>query len=102
MVYTCAMKKLEKTDEYHDWFNCLSDSLVKARIQVRIDRLQDGNAGDVAPVGEGVSELRLHFGSGWRVYYTERNGEIIILLAGGNKSTQAKDIKLALILARNL
>ena len=64
--------------------------------------MQDGNAGDVAPVDEGVSELRLHFGSGWRVYYTERNGEIIILLAGGNKSTQAKDIKLALILARNL
>ena len=69
---------------------------------MRIDRLQDGNAGDVAPVGEGVSELRLHFGSGWRVYYTERNYQIIILLAGGNKSTQAKDIKLAQTLARNL
>jgi putative addiction module killer protein len=68
---------------------------------VRIDRLQDGNAGDVAPVGEGVSELRLHFGSGWRVYYAERNGQIIILLAGGNKSTQAKDIKLAQNLLRN-
>lgn len=94
--------KLGKTDEYQDWFTSLSDKLVKAPIQVRIDRLQDGNTGDVASVGEGVSELRLHFGSGWRVYYTERNGEIIILLASGNKSTQAKDIKLALALARNL
>ncbi|MHB1590703.1 MAG: type II toxin-antitoxin system RelE/ParE family toxin [Sulfuricella sp.] len=64
--------------------------------------LGDGNAGDVAPIGEGVSELRLHFGSGWRVYHTERKGKIIILLVGGNKSTQDSDIKLALRLARNL
>lgn len=96
------MKVLEKTREYQDWFASLQDKQVKARILLRIDRLQDGNAGDAAPVGEGVSELRLHFGSGWRVYYTERNGQIIILLAGGNKSSQAKDIKLALALARNL
>ena len=102
MGYSVNMKALEKTREYQDWFNSLQDKQVKTRILVRIDRLQDGNAGDVAPVGEGVSELRLHFGSGWRVYYTERNGQIIILLAGGNKSTQAKDIKLAQTLARNL
>lgn len=102
MDYSDNVKTLEKTREYQDWFNKLQDKQVKARILVRIDRLQDGNAGDVAPVGEGVSELRLHFGSGWRVYYTERNGQIIILLAGGNKSTQAKDIKLAQTLARNL
>ena len=102
MVYSVAMKELEKTREYQQWFEGLQDRQVKARILVRIDRLQNGNAGDVAPVGEGVSELRLHFGSGWRVYYTERNGEIIFLLAGGNKSTQSKDIKLAQMLARNL
>lgn len=102
MDYSADMKALEKTREYQDWFNGLQDKQIKTRILVRIDRLQDGNAGDVAPVGEGVSELRLHFGSGWRVYYTERNGQIIILLAGGNKSTQAKDIKLAQTLARNL
>jgi putative addiction module killer protein len=96
------MKKIEKTDEYNDWFIGLSDKLVKARIQTRIDRLQDGNPGDVEPVGEGVSELKLHFGSGWRVYYTELNNLIIILLAGGDKSTQKRDIKLALELARNL
>jgi putative addiction module killer protein len=96
------MKKLEKTDEYQDWFTRLSDKLVKSRIEARLRRLQDGNAGDVAPVGEGVSELRLHFGSGWRVYYTEQHGEIIILLAGGSKSSQSRDIKLALQLARYL
>lgn len=102
MEYSTAMMKLEKTDEYQDWFTGLTDKLVKARIEVRISRLQDGNAGDVEPVGEGVSELRLHFGCGWRVYYTERNGQLIILLAGGDKSTQKKDIKLALKLARHL
>src|SRR3990167_4238002 len=102
MDYALLMMKLEKTDEYQDWFTGLSDKLVKARIEARIRRLQDGNPGDVEPVGEGVSELKLHFGSGWRGYYTERNGQIIILLAGGNKSTQKRDIKLALTLARNL
>ena len=96
------MKQIEKTDEYETWFEALADRQVKARIQVRVDRLQDGNPGDVAPVGAGVSELRLHFGSGWRVYYTERGGALIILLAGGPKSSQAKDIELALELAHNL
>lgn len=96
------MIKLEKTDEYQDWFTGLSDKLVKARIEARIRWLQDGNPGNVGPFGEGVSELKLHFGSGWRVYYTERNAQIIILLAGGNKSTQKRYIKLALTLARNL
>lgn len=96
------MKNLEKTREYQDWFAGLSDKLVKARIQARIDRLQVCNAGDVASVGEGGGELRLHFGSGWRVYFTERGGKIIILLAGGNKSTQVRDIKLAIKLANNL
>jgi putative addiction module killer protein len=76
--------------------------MVAARVQVRIDRLLDGNAGDVAPVGESVSELRLHFGAGWRVYFTERDGTVIILLAGGTKSTQSKDIKRAIQLAQNL
>ena len=96
------MQKIGKTDEYNDWFMSLQDKLVKARVEARIRRLQEGNAGDVEPVGEGVSELRLHFGSGWRVYYTERAGQFIILLAGGNKSTQKRDIKLAQGLARNL
>lgn len=96
------MKQIEKTSAYQDWFSGLTDGMVKARIEARVSRLGFGNAGDAAPVGEGVSELRLHFGSGWRVYYTERGGQIIILLAGGNKSTQKRDIKLALQLAHNL
>ncbi|MFA6013884.1 MAG: type II toxin-antitoxin system RelE/ParE family toxin [Gallionellaceae bacterium] len=96
------MKILEKTNEYENWFNDLKDKLVRARIAARIRRLSEGNAGDVEPVGEGVSEMRMHFGSGWRVYYTERHGTLIILLAGGKKSTQKRDIKLALELARNL
>ena len=96
------MKQIEKTPQYQDWITGLADMQVQTRIQARIDRLQIGNAGDAAPVGEGVSELRLHFGAGWRVYYTERAGQIILLLASGNKSTQKRDIQLALELARNL
>ncbi len=96
------MKLIEKTHAYQDWFMGLSDSLVKARIAARVSRLGLGHAGDAAPVGEGVSELRLHFGRGWRVYYTERGGRIIVLLAGGTKDTQKRDIKLALHLAHNL
>lgn len=96
------MKTLEKTNEYDAWFKSLSDKLVKARIEARVDRLMMGNPGDCEPVGEGVSEMRLHFGSGWRVYFTERNNEIILLLLGGNKATQPRDIKQALELARNL
>ncbi len=102
MAYNTSMRNIEKTNEYQDWFMGLSDKLVKARIEVRIDRLSLGNTGDAGPVGEGVSELRFHFGSGWRVYYTERNEQIIILLAGGNKRTQKRDIKLALELAHEL
>ena len=90
------MKLIEKTVEYQEWVTGLADKMVRARIAARIDRLQQGNPGDVASVGESVSELRLHFGSGWRVYFTERNGAIIILLAGGTKGTQKHDIKLAL------
>lgn len=72
------------------------------RIQARIDRVEDGNFGDIAPVGEGVSELRIHFGPGYRVYFTQRGLNVVILLAGGDKATQSKDIKNALELARKL
>lgn len=75
---------------------------MRARIADRIDRLAKGNPGDVAPVGEGVSELRLHFGPGYRVYFVQRGELIIILLCGGNKSTQRRDIETALRLARDL
>lgn len=72
------------------------------RVQVRIDRAEYGNFGDSAPVGEGVSEMRIHYGPGYRVYFMKRGHEIVILLAGGDKSSQAKDIKTALELAREL
>jgi putative addiction module killer protein len=72
------------------------------RVRVRIDRAEDGNFGDCAPVGEGVSEMRIHYGPGYRVYFVQRGMEIVILLAGGNKSTQAKDIKAAQEIARQL
>jgi putative addiction module killer protein len=74
----------------------------RARIQARIERLATGNPGDVKPVGEGVSELRIDYGPGYRVYYTKRGKTVIILLAGGSKSTQSSDIKTALDLAREL
>lgn len=72
------------------------------RIQARIDRAEMGNFGDCEPVGEGVSEMRIHFGPGYRVYFTQRGQNIVILLAGGDKSNQARDIKTALKLARDL
>lgn len=72
------------------------------RVQVRIDRAEDGNFGDCEPVGEGVSEMRIHYGPGYRVYFMQRGIEIVILLAGGSKATQSKDIKTALELARKI
>lgn len=74
----------------------------KRRIQVRIDRAEDGNFGDCEPVDAGVSEMRIHYGPGYRVYFTRVGMEVVILLAGGDKSTQAKDIKAALKLAGEL
>jgi len=78
------------------------NSQSECRVQVRIDRAEDGNFGDCEPVGEGVSEMRIHYGPGYRVYFVQRGIEIVILLAGGNKSTQSKDIKTALELARKI
>ena len=94
--------EIRKTDVYAKWLDGLRDIRARARIQVRVERLAAGNAGDVKPVGENVSELRINYGPGYRVYYTQRGPELIILLAGGAKSSQAKDIQSALRLARNL
>ena len=82
--------------------NQKSSTRQRTRIQIRIERLAAGNAGDVEPVGDGVSELRINYGPGYRVYFKQRGRELIVLLAGGDKRTQAKDIKTALRLARNL
>ena len=80
----------------------LRDVRARARVQVRIERLAAGNPGDVQPVGEGVSELRIDYGPGYRVYFKKIGSEVLILLAGGDKRTQDADIKTALRLARNL
>ena len=96
------MITVRKTDEFADWLDGLRDIQARARVQARIERLSAGNPGDVEPVGEGVSELRINYGPGYRVYFKQRGRELIILLAGGDKSTQAKDIRTASRLARNL
>jgi putative addiction module killer protein len=94
--------RVEMTEVYRDWINGLKDREGRARIQVRVDRLAHGNPGQHRILTGGVCELKVDFGPGYRVYYTERRGLLIVLLAGGDKSTQAKDIKTAISLARNL
>lgn len=96
------MVEIRKTDNFVQWLDGLRDVQARARVLVRIERLAAGNPGDVQPVGAGVSELRIHFGPGYRVYFMQRGRELIILLAGGDKGTQAKDIQTALELARLL
>ena len=96
------MFEIRKTEIFARWIDTLRDIYARARIQARIERLAMGNPGDVRPVGEGVSELRIDYGPDYRVYYTKRGRTVLILLAGGNKRTQATDIKTALRLARNL
>ncbi|MEP7085589.1 MAG: type II toxin-antitoxin system RelE/ParE family toxin [Betaproteobacteria bacterium] len=96
------MKVIRTTAVFDEWFSSLRDRQGKVRIQARIDRAEFGNLGDCEPVGEGISEMRIHVGPGYRVYFVERGLTIVILLAGGDKSTQAKDIKTAQKLARQL
>jgi putative addiction module killer protein len=96
------VKQILTTDLFDEWFVGLRDIRAKVRIQARIDRAGLGNFGDSEPVGEGVSEMRIHFGPGYRVYFVQRGLEVVILLAGGDKSSQPKDIKRALDLARRL
>jgi len=96
------MIEMRKTEIFAEWIDSLADIRGRARIQARIERLGMGNPGDVKPVGEGVSEMRIDHGPGYRVYYIKRERTVIILLAGGDKKSQAKDIKTALRLARNL
>ncbi len=96
------MIEIRQTEVYSQWFGSLRDRQARARIDARIRRLSLGNPGDVKPVGEGVSELRIDYGPGYRVYFVQRGQTLVILLAGGDKHTQDRDIKTALDLAREL
>jgi putative addiction module killer protein len=94
--------EIRQTDVYARWFDSLRNRSARARIDARIRRLSLGNPGDVRPVGEGVSELRIDFGPGYRVYYVQRGRALVVLLAGGDKHTQDRDIQTALELAQGL
>ena len=96
------MLEIRKTEIFVRWLDGLRDIRARARVQARIERLAGGNPGDVQPVGEGVSEMRIDYGPGYRVYFKRVGREIVILLAGGDKRTQSADIKSALRLARGL
>jgi putative addiction module killer protein len=96
------MKIVQKTNHFEQWFLGLRDRTTRLRIQARIDRVTDGNFGDHKSVGENVFEMRLQFGAGYRIYYLERNSDIVVLLAGGDKSTQSSDIQTAIAMARHL
>ena len=96
------MGGIRQTQTYARWFSGLRDRQAKARINVRIRRLSLGNPGDVRPVGEGVSELRIDYGPGYRVYFVQHGDALVILLAGGDKATQERDIRTAIDLARGL
>jgi len=87
--------KIRRTSVYRKWINGLRDNRARYRIHIRIKRLEEGNPGDVGPIGDGISELRIHYGPGYRVYYKDTGKGIIVLLCGGYKSTQQEDIERA-------
>lgn len=95
VAYKQQMPTVRMTETFATWLHDLRDAKARQRINVRVQRLQDGNPGDVAPVGDGLSEMRIHYGPGYRVYYVTRGSEIVILLCGGDKATQARDIEAA-------
>lgn len=99
---TLTVKKLHRTSEFDKWLKKLRDDRARAKILVRVKRLELGNPGDVEPVGDGVSEMRIDYGPGYRVYYTERGKELVMLLVGGDKSSQDRDIARAKQLAKGL
>jgi putative addiction module killer protein len=94
--------ELRSTAVFDQWFDGLKDIQAKARITARLRRVELGNLGDCEPVGEGVAELRIHYGPGYRIYFCRKGVKIIVLLAGGDKSSQHRDIKKALDLSRQL
>ena len=106
MVYRIGYSRpsytIQTTEVFRRWFDGLKDGSARARVQVRIDRAEDGNFGDCRPVGNGVSEMRIHHGPGYRLYFTLRGGDLVILLMGGDKSSQTSDIRSAQKMALDL
>ena len=102
VAYNRVMVEIRQTDAYARWFRRLRDRQARVRIDNRIRRLSLGNPGDVRPVGEGVSEIRIDYGPGYRVYFAQRGEALVVLLAGGDKDSQERDIRRALELARGL
>jgi len=102
MEYATVVIEIRQTNVYAGWFSDLKDRNARVRIITRIRRLSLGNPGDVKPVGEGVSEIRIDYGQGYRIYFAQRGAELVILLAGGDKKTQDKDITLAKELAKRI
>ncbi|MGO8908130.1 MAG: type II toxin-antitoxin system RelE/ParE family toxin [Bradyrhizobium sp.] len=96
------MPRVARTEEFSGWLKNLRDVRARAKILSRIDRLELGNPGDIAPVGGGLSELRIHYGPGYRIYIVQRGAEFVVLLCGGDKSSQDADIALAKKLAKQL
>ncbi|MGB7037591.1 MAG: type II toxin-antitoxin system RelE/ParE family toxin [Xanthobacteraceae bacterium] len=96
------MIEIRQSERFSQWFEALRDSQARMRIQTRIRRLSLGNPGDVRPVGERVSEMRIDYGPGYRVYFLQRGDTLIILLAGGDKRTQERDIAIARTMAREI
>ncbi|HHR6469832.1 TPA: type II toxin-antitoxin system RelE/ParE family toxin [Providencia alcalifaciens] len=93
------MIEIKQTDEVEKWLNSLKDKIAKAKILIRIERMAEGNFGDVKSIGNGLSELRIHQGKGYRVYFGNKNNQIVLLLCGGDKTTQQADINKAKELA---
>ena len=96
------MNTIKRTPEFDRWLVGIRDGMTRIRLAKRLDKAQRGLLGDVAPVGEGVMEMREFFGPGWRMYYVEQNGMLIVMLGGGDKSTQSDDISRAIALSRTL
>lgn len=96
------MFEIKQLPEFESWLKTLKDNTVKRRLVTRLRKAELGNLGDVEPVGEGVSEMREHFGAGWRMYYIQRGNTLIVMLGGGDKATQQRDIAKAITLAKTV
>lgn len=94
------MKEIIRSETFSDWLSSLKDSRARSRVLARIDRMKEGNFGDSEPIGDGLSEARIHYGPGYRVYFMQQGDVIVVLLCGGDKSSQSKDIKQAKRIAK--